>query len=46
MDDLYWEAQWCISEIYCINNRTDEEDLALDVLLQMRPSVKHSFELR
>lgn len=36
MDDLYWEAQWVISEIYCTNNRTDEEDMALDVLLQLK----------
>lgn len=35
--DLYWEAQWAISEIYDSKNRTPQEELALDVLLQLRP---------
>ena len=36
MEDLYWEAQHVISEIYDIKNRTHQEELALDVLLQLR----------
>lgn len=35
--DLYWEAQWVISEIYDSKHRTRQEELALDVLLQIRP---------
>ena len=34
--DLYWEAQWAISEIYDFNTRTPQEELALDVLLQIK----------
>lgn len=34
-ENIYWEAQWVISEIYSTKNRTDEEELALDVLLQL-----------
>lgn len=35
-EDIYWQAQWVISEIYDTNNRTDQEELALDVLLQLK----------
>ena len=36
MDDIYWQAQWVISEIYDRISRTVEEELALDVLLQLK----------
>ena len=34
--DIYWEAQWAISAISDVSNKTDEEELALDVLLKVK----------
>ena len=35
-EDVYWEAQWAIGELHNLNNTTVEEELALDVLLQLK----------
>ena len=34
--DIYWQAQWAISELEEINYKSDAEYAALDVLLQLR----------
>ena len=34
--DIYWQAQWAISELEEINYKSDAEYAALEVLLQLR----------
>lgn len=33
--DIYWEAQWVIGELHDVNNLTEQEEMALDLLFKM-----------